>query len=112
MHEDAEYRDKFDQAFKAVAAILEEEAVRRAVKGCRRDVFYQGIKCGEELVYSDTLMIFLLKGMKPATYRERHDVTVSKPDDELNRELASALAELAARTQGGDALGNSAAVGE
>lgn len=112
MHEDAEYREKFDEAFKSVASILEEEAVRRAVQGTRRDVFYQGAKCGEELVYSDTLLIFLLKGMKPSTYRERHDITVGKNDNELNRELASALAELAARSQGSDATGDPAAVGE
>jgi len=30
--------------------------------------------------YSDTLLIFLLKGLRPAKYRERYDVVVEAGD--------------------------------
>ena len=41
---------------------LEAEARRRAVEGVRKPVFYQGVICGWVGEYSDTLLIFLLKG--------------------------------------------------
>jgi hypothetical protein len=34
-------------------------------------VFYQGIQTATVRKYSDTLLIFLLKGRKPERYRER-----------------------------------------
>lgn len=79
------------------ADLLEQEARRRAEQGVQRLKFHNGatIKVqaqgpgGEPLVnidgapimvpyveheYSDTLMIFLLKGIRPEKYRERTDV--------------------------------------
>lgn len=53
---------------------LEEEAFRRAHDGLRRNKYdARGNLLCEELVYSDTLMIFLLKARKPERYRERYE---------------------------------------
>jgi hypothetical protein len=40
-------------------------------------VFYQGEKVGTVQKYSDTLLIFLMKGVRPEKYRERfgHEIT-------------------------------------
>lgn len=53
---------------------LEEEAFRRAHDGVtsERPIFYKGVEVGTQTIteYSDTLMIFLLKGGRPEKYRE------------------------------------------
>lgn len=63
-------------ALQDAADVLEAEAWRRAVKGVARPTTIAGER---ELVreYSDTLLIFLLKGNKPKKFREhlRHEVT-------------------------------------
>jgi len=58
----------------AVETVFEAEAMRRAVEGVEQPVYYQGVKVGSRQEYSDTLLIFLLKGWKPERYRERHEV--------------------------------------
>ena len=58
-------------------AVLEDEARRRAYVGCTRPVFYKGNKCGSVREYSDTLMIFLLKGGMPEKYRDNVNMNVS-----------------------------------
>jgi hypothetical protein len=45
-------------------------ARRRPVAGVEEPIFYRGKKCGAIQRYSDTLLIFLLKGEKPDKYRE------------------------------------------
>jgi hypothetical protein len=55
---------------------LEQEAWRRATRGVkrRRSVYSKGEKIAEEVVteFSDTLLIFLLKGGRPGKYKDRH----------------------------------------
>lgn len=63
---------------------LEEEAYRRAHDGLTRNKYDKdGNLLCEELVYSDTLMIFLLKARDPEKYRDRldlrHSGKVGKP---------------------------------
>ena len=71
------YRQAFDEAEEKAADRLEQEARRRAVEGVSEPVFYQGEKVGTVQKYSDTLLIFLLKGVRPEKYRERynHEIT-------------------------------------
>jgi hypothetical protein len=57
----------------AMDLVLEPEAVRRAVEGVERPVYHQGKKIDSVREYSDTLLIFLLKGGRPAKYRERYE---------------------------------------
>ena len=61
------------------ADLLEEEARRRAHDGVDEPVWFQGVQCGTVRKYSDTLLIFLLKGAKPDKYRERSSVVVEDP---------------------------------
>lgn len=54
--------------------LMEKEAFRRATKGLVRNVYdARGNLLREELIFSDTLLIFLLKGRKPEVYRDRVD---------------------------------------
>jgi hypothetical protein len=76
-----------DDAFAAAARLAEQEAAdvleaeawRRAVHGVRREkgVYHLGQQVATEVVteYSDTLLIFLLKGVRPEKFRDRYDVT-------------------------------------
>ena len=73
--EDAEFADKWEEAVEQGTEELEQEARRRAFNGVDEPVFYQGETCGTVRKYSDTLLIFLLKGRRPEKYRDRHELT-------------------------------------
>ena len=79
LQEDDEYRVATAEALDAAADKLEEEARRRAHDGFDEPVYYQGEVCGTVRKYSDTLLIFLLKGARPDKYRERTSITVEDP---------------------------------
>jgi len=78
----------WDEAVELGTDELEEEARRRAFSGVDEPVFYQGEVCGEVRKYSDTLLIFLLKGRRPDKYRERVTIDVNQLDSDIERELA------------------------
>ncbi|EYB68852.1 hypothetical protein DEIPH_ctg017orf0230 [Deinococcus phoenicis] len=61
----------WDDAVLQYAERLEDEADRRAVEGTVKTIYYQGLPVGEETQYSDTLLMFRLKALKPDAYRER-----------------------------------------
>lgn len=69
------FNDLWDAALEDAGDTLEAEAWRRAVKGVLEPVFYQGDEVGEVRRYSDTLLIFLLKGAKPEKYKDRGEVS-------------------------------------
>jgi hypothetical protein len=75
LDEDAEYVARFEQARSEATDSLEHEAVRRARDGVLEPVYQGGKKVGSIRKYSDTLLIFLLKGAKPEVYRERVEHT-------------------------------------
>lgn len=68
---DAKFATAWDEAVDRGCDILEDEAVRRAYDGTLKPVFHQGEVCGHIREYSDTLLIFLLKGRRPERYRDR-----------------------------------------
>ena len=90
---DPEFAAAWDEALEDAADLLEIEAIRRARTGVREPVIYQGKLCGTwvndagdvvtentpgaRLVplaitkYSDGLLMFLLKGIRPGKYREK-----------------------------------------
>jgi len=74
MRDDPEYAAAFEEARKVGAKSLEREAIRRARDGVDEPVFYKGAQCGAVRKYSDTLLIFLMKGAEPDKYRERSEV--------------------------------------
>lgn len=104
--DDPEFAAAFEDAWVQGGEVMEDEAFRRAVKGTDKPVYQQGREVGRVREYSDTLMIFLLKGRFPDKYKERvanehggevrmrHAVDLTKlSDDELD--ILEALASRA-----------------
>ena len=67
---DEAFRAAWKEAAEIGTEFLEHEAARRAYHGTLEPVFYKGVICGNIRRYSDTLLMFLLKGRKPEVYRE------------------------------------------
>lgn len=74
----APLQDGQDDVDRAVAA-LEAEAVRRALSGVEVPVFHQGRECGHTLKHSDTLLMFLLKTLRPERYGPGRDAGPGEP---------------------------------
>ena len=98
---DPTYKLAFEASKECAIASLEDEAIRRAREGVEEPVVWQGqisynpkLNAAGGMVldeegrpmrgdpitirkYSDSLLQFLLRGAKPATYRERHQITGS-----------------------------------
>jgi hypothetical protein len=88
-----EYEKAFADAMDQAADLLEAEARRRAVEGVIEPVFYQGATVGAIRSYSDTLLIFLLKGARPEKFRDRHHVEHSGKIDGGSSDALSLLAD-------------------
>jgi hypothetical protein len=71
---DTEFSKAWDAALDEAADLLEEEARRRAYAGVEEPVYYQGKRVDLIRKYSDTLMIFLLKGCRPEKYADHRRV--------------------------------------
>jgi hypothetical protein len=71
INNDPKFADDFENAKDEALDIMEAECRRRAEQGCLKPVFHQGQVCGEIREYSDTLMIFFLKGNRPEKYKDR-----------------------------------------
>lgn len=78
LEEDEEFVTLFDEAALDAGDNLEQEARRRALVGVEEPVWHRGRRVGHVRKYSDTLLIFLLKGAKPDKYRERFEHTGAK----------------------------------
>ena len=78
LRRDKAFRAAYDTAQEEAVEALEAEARRRAEKGTLEPVYHQGQAVGAIRKYSDTLLIFLLKGAKPEKYRDRYEVTGAK----------------------------------
>ncbi len=75
MEEDPAYRAAFEEAKADAADSLESEAIRRARDGWYEPVYQNGRKVGVVKKFSDTLLIFTLKGLLPEKYKDRHEHT-------------------------------------
>ena len=73
INEDDEYKTAFEEAHRIAIEAMECEARRRAMEGWLEPVFYQGEECGYVRKFSDTLLIFMMKGAMPEKYRERFE---------------------------------------
>jgi hypothetical protein len=110
---DQVFAEAWDDAYEQGTDLLEDEAWRRAVEGWEEPVVSAGQLVTTVRKYSDTLLIFLLKGRRPAKYA-RFEVTgagggpIAVRTDDSPERLA-ALLELAGRVglleQGADVLG-------
>jgi hypothetical protein len=107
-HSNPSFADRWDDALEDSADLMEQEARRRAVQGTQKPVIYKGELAGNwvddngnivspenpeaRLIpltvreYSDTLLMFMLKGARPEKYRDNYDL------GKLANELAAARA--------------------
>jgi hypothetical protein len=76
MDTDPAYPALFAEAGTKAKEAMVREARRRAIEGTAKPVYQGGQRVGTIQEYSDTLLIFLMKGAMPETYRERVDVTI------------------------------------
>lgn len=53
---DPKFEAAFLRADESIGVLLEDEAIRRAVKGIERGVYYEGKRVDNELEFSDTLL--------------------------------------------------------
>ena len=72
---DTDFAAAWDDAYETGTDVLEDEAKRRAADGVEEPVFYQGEKVATVRKYSDTLLIFMLKGRRPEKFKDRHEHT-------------------------------------
>lgn len=68
------FRIAWEEAGKIGTKALESEAARRAYHGTLKPVYQKGMRVGQIREYSDTLLMFLLKGRKPKKYRDNVNV--------------------------------------
>ena len=71
---DPSFMYRLGLALEDAADLLEAEAVRRARDGFEKGVYHKGEKVDTETQYSDSLMVFLLKGRRNAVFGDRVDV--------------------------------------
>lgn len=71
---DKQFAEDWDEAVDKGIDVLEDEAKRRAFEGVQEPIYQKGELMDYVTRYSDTLLIFLLKGHRPK-YRERHEIT-------------------------------------
>lgn len=93
METDANYKLLYERAMLQVVEVLEDEATTRAVEGVRKGIYFQGCRVATERVYSDGLMMFLLRGAAPDKYREK---TEHSGAVDLNLRFKGSLTELLA----------------
>lgn len=67
---DEKFAEEWDAIWERTTDEMEAEALRRATVGRLKPVFQHGRQVGEVAEYSDTLLMFLLKGRKPDVYRD------------------------------------------
>lgn len=77
-NEDPEFSKAWDEAAEIGIEAIEDEARRRAFKGTLKPIYQGGVKVGTVREYSDTLLIFLLKGAKGSKYKERMQLSGDK----------------------------------
>ena len=92
---DAAYAQLFEQADKAACEALEQEARRRGVTGWDEPVWYKGEECGAVRKFSDTLLIFMMKGAMPDKYRDNINV-----QGEIKVDLGTLVAAARKRANG------------
>jgi hypothetical protein len=70
---DPAYKEAFERAREQAADVLEAEVIRRGAHGFDEPVFYQGKVVGQIRKYSDNLLMFMLKGLRPAKFRDNYN---------------------------------------
>jgi hypothetical protein len=80
--QDPEFAAAWEEAVESYIDLLEAECDRRAVHGVRQPVLYKGAVVDVDYrAYSDSLLMFRLKALRPDKYRERAAVQHLGKDD-------------------------------
>ena len=66
---DQTFREQWDESLRMAADTLEGEADRRGRDGWGEDVYYRGQVVGQRKRYSDRMLMFRLKALKPERYK-------------------------------------------
>lgn len=90
------FNEKVELAMLAYVEKLERAADERGVDGVDEPVFYEGEEVATKKKYSDSLLMFRLRGLAPEKYADRkvvsgqidHKVTVYIPDNQRDRAAA------------------------
>jgi len=69
-----EFAELWEEAIHEAVDNLEAEAWRRAIEGTNKPVYHGGQLVGHIPHYSDTLLIFLLKGHRPERFKDRTQI--------------------------------------
>lgn len=75
---DPEFEAKAYEATEAGTDTIEDEALRRAVQGVEKGIYYQGTLVDKTREYSDTLLERLLKARRPDKYKDRAEHSIEK----------------------------------
>jgi hypothetical protein len=71
---DADFAAAWDNSVQSYCDLLEYEADRRAMTGVEKPLLYKGAIVAHVQEYSDALLMFRLKSLRPEKYRERASV--------------------------------------
>lgn len=83
--DDDNFREAYNRAMKIAAELHEDEMFRRASEGVLEPVFQGGELVGSVRKFSDTLLIFTMKGALPEKYADRSKVEHSGSVDLVAR---------------------------
>lgn len=88
---DPEFGESWEQAIEKALDKAEAELYRRATEGTLRPVFQGGEEVGEIREFSDTLLIFMLKSRRRATYGDRLalELDLSNASDEQLKRITA-----------------------
>ena len=65
---DKDFSEKWEMAYLSGSDMLLDEAQRRALHGIEEEIYYKGEVVGTKLVYSDAVLMFLIRGQHPDKY--------------------------------------------
>lgn len=85
LRDEPAYQEAYGVDLENAADILEAEAYRRAVEGVEEPVgWYRGEAGGTVRKFSDSLTMFLLKGLRPERYGNRPELRAAKALENLD----------------------------
>ena len=107
---DVGFASEWNDAIEEGNEALEQAAIRRGRDGWEEPVFHRGEQIGVIRRYSDTLLIFMLKGRLPEKYREHYsakiDARVSNPVVIPEETIDAVLSYYATREWNSEQTGN------
>ncbi len=71
---DKAFHDEWERAWLLGVDGLEDEVARRAAEGVLEPVFHRGEIVAHVRKFSDTLLMFMLRGRRPKTFRDNSSV--------------------------------------